>query len=233
MFKIVLISICFSGFLMNIGVLIWKLCKRTWNYINTFHTINLTVTNLLTSLFLLVLSFSAISDMIHARDNNYTPRKQDTNLCKISTFIQSFAYEAKLGFLLIKCLDMVQAVNNTPSLKGLGVSKTLGLGVLVWFLSITMGVVHVVPINYFGYGEDWDSLERMSGELCSHVENLHNKNAGWEYSLGLHVGFNGLIYIGKNTRGRFCGSAYAVSANQSQWPDRIVAQKNNCQETTL
>lgn len=36
-----------------------------------------------------------------------------------------------------------------------------------------------------------------TGELCSHVENMHNQTAGWEFSFGLHIGFNGLVYFGK------------------------------------
>ena len=192
-YKCVLIAICFIGFSFNFVVLIWKLCLRKWNRINTFFTINLTVTNILASTFLLILSINAITDI--ARDNKNAHLKlQNNNLCKIATFIQNFAYEAKLGFLFIKCWDMVNSVRDTSTVNGLGVSRVLGFGILVWFTSVVAAVVQFIPVSYFQNELD---LEEIPGDLCSHIENLHNRTAGWEYSFGLHIGVNGFIYLGQ------------------------------------
>ena len=190
-YKCVLISFCFTGLSFNVGVLIWKFSLRKWNRINTFFTINLTVTNILSSMFLLILSVNAIIDYVKKTDTNQY--KEQDNLCKITKFIQNVAYEAKLGFLFLKCFDTIKSVRNGSSVNGLSTNKILALGIVVWFISVAVAVVQFIPVPYFQNEVD---LEEITGQLCSHIENLHNRTTGWEYSFALHIGFNGFIYLG-------------------------------------
>ena len=194
-YKCVLISICFTGLSFNLAVLFWKFCRRKWNQINTFFTINLTATNILSSMFLMVLSVNATIDFIQPTNDDHV-KIQNKNLCKVATFIQSFAYEAKLGFLFLKCIDMTKCVRNTSSAKGFSTNKILAFAISIWFLSIAAAVVQFIPVPYFQNELD---IEQVPGELCSHIENLHNETAGWEYSFGLHVGLNGFLYFGTQT----------------------------------
>ena len=192
-YKCVLISICFFGLSFNVGVLIWKFSLRKWNRINTFFTINLTVTNILSSTFLLVLSVNALIGFVRKNDVNQY-EEQNKFLCKVTTFIQNFAYEAKLGFLLLKCFDVIKFVRNASSGNGLSTNKILTFGIVVWFISIAVAVVQFISVPYF---QNEVNLEEIPGELCSHIENFHNQTAGWEYSFALHIGLNGFIYLGK------------------------------------
>ena len=104
-FDCVLIATCLLAFCLNIAVLIYKLCTRKLGQINAFFTINLTTTNILTTLFLFILSMNAIMKMIQDGSEDQ-PILQNKHLCQVAHFIQSFAYEAKLGFLLLKCADI-------------------------------------------------------------------------------------------------------------------------------
>ena len=192
-YKCVLISFCFIGLSFNVGVLIWKFSLRKWSRINTFFTINLTVTNILSSTFLLILSVNGIIHLVGKTDSNQY-KEHNNNLCKITTFIQNFAYEAKLGFLFLKCFDVIKSVRNASSINGLNSNKILAFGIAVWLISVAVAVVQFIPVPYFQNEVD---LEEIPGELCSHIENLHNRTAGWEYSFALHIGFNGFIYSGK------------------------------------
>ncbi len=60
-------------------------------------------------------------------------------------------------------------------------------------MSGVFGAVPFLPVDYFE-----DSFEEEEvGKMCNHVENLHNRTIGWEFTVVLHVGFNGFVYLGK------------------------------------
>ncbi len=176
-----------SAFFGNIFVIFWRLrpnkaASRPKNAVQSMLVLNLAIADGLMGIYMLII---ASADMFYR--NKYILHADDwktSYVCKMAGFLSVLSSEASVFFLTVISLDRWVSITFPFSFKKLNETSCKVVVLIVWCSCLVLSAMPLLVKSYFGdefYGHS---------SVCLALPLSRERIRGWEYSVGLFLGFN-------------------------------------------